>query len=500
MSQLKKLLSQTAIYGLSSIVGRVLNYLMVPIYTSVFKPGEYGVVTDFYAWVAFFNVIYLFGLETTYFRFVNKRKDQSKKVFGDLQSLIICIAFFITAILVLNADWIANAFGYPGKSNYIYMLAAVMLIDAIVAIPFAKLRHEGKAVRFASTKLINIALVILLNLFFIVWCPALEANGYQGFLLNFYDPKYGVGYVFVANLLANAIYLLLMGDLLVSMKFKLPINELKNFFLYATPIMFLGLAGVTNEMLSRAILKYRLPVNFYDGLTNLDVLGIFGACYKLSVFMALAIQAFKYAAEPFFFKSAEKKDSPILFAKVMTGYVIFACILLMAVVLNLDWISALFLRNDVYLQALPTVPWLLLGGLFLGVYYNLSIWFKITEKTKFGAYISGIGALLTITLNWILIPFYGYMASAFVTAFIYFLMSVISYYYGQKYFVIPYELKKGGLYVFTIFLISLTLFYYPLASGIFKIIYNNTIILVIIFVILKIEKVNFQSIIGNRRK
>jgi len=499
LSQLRKLLGQTAIYGLSSIIGRVLNYLLVPLYTEVFDPGEYGIVTDFYAYVAFFNVLYLFGLETTYFRLVNKDKKKANQVFNNLQTLIILVASIITLLLVFNANTIVETFGYPGNEKYVYILSAVMMIDAVVALPFAKLRHEGRAVRFATVKLFNIGLVIGLNLFFVVWCPTFIQNGSTVFLTAIYDPNIGVGYVFIANLLANAVYLILMSDLLIKVKFRFPGKEIKTVLKYSFPIMLLGLAGVTNEMLSRAILKYRLPEGFYEGLTNLDVLGVFGACYKLSVFMALSIQAFKYAAEPFFFKSAEEKESPKLFANVMSGYIAFASLLLMGVVVNLNWLSPILLRKAEYLQAIPTVPWLLLGGLFLGVYYNLSIWFKITDKTIYGAYISGVGAFLTIVLNWWLIPHFGYMASAITTSFVYFFMAVISYMFGQRHYKIPYQVIKGLLYISIIFLISMGLFYYPISSSIFGVIINNFIILMIALVILKIENISLTSILSRKR-
>ncbi|MGB3464234.1 MAG: lipopolysaccharide biosynthesis protein [Cyclobacteriaceae bacterium] len=498
MNPLKKLAGQTVIYGVSTIIGRLLNYLLVPLYTAVFKEGEYGIVTDFYAYVAFFNVLYLFGLETTYFRFANKEKNDEQNVFNTVQTLVLLNAFVITGLLVIFAPAIAEAFGYSGQEHYIYILACVMMIDAIVAIPFAKLRLEGKAKRFALTRLSNIVIVILLNLFFIVLLPQLADNNYDGVLLSFYDPEIGVGYVFISNLIANALYLLMMGDLLLRLKPSFSKEQVGKFLVYATPIMFLGLAGVTNEMLSRAILKYRLPEGFYEGLTNLGALGVFGACYKLSVFMVLAIQAFKYAAEPFFFKGASQKDSPILFSRVMNGYIIFASILMMGVIVNLGWIGELFLRSDVYLRALPVVPWLLLGGLFLGVYYNLSVWFKLTDKTIFGAYISGVGAVLTIVLNWLFIPYFGFMASAVITAMVYFVMCSISFLAGQRYYSVPYRVLKGILYIISVFGISLFLYYNPLADGVFRYGINNFIILLTIAVILKIEKIDIVSFVRKK--
>ncbi|MEL6561196.1 MAG: polysaccharide biosynthesis C-terminal domain-containing protein [Bacteroidota bacterium] len=498
MNPLKKLAGQTVIYGVSTIVGRLLNYLLVPLYTDVFKEGEYGIVTDFYAYVAFFNVLYLFGLETTFFRLANKPSADRKLVYNQIQTLVVVNAFVITGLLVIFASSIVEILGYPGQEIYIYILASVMMIDAVVAIPFARLRLEGKAKRFAITKIINIVVVILLNLFFIVWCPILLADGFSGFLLTFYDESVGVGYVFISNLIANALYLLLLADLLFKTKPTIATNSLKSVFAYATPIMFLGLAGVTNEMLSRAMLKYRLPDGYYEGMTSLDALGVFGACYKLSVFMVLAIQAFKYAAEPFFFKGAENKESPALFAKVMNGFIVFASLLLLAVVANLDFIAGIFLRSDVYLKALPTVPWLLLGGLFLGVYYNLSVWFKLTDRTMYGAYISGAGALMTIVLNWLFIPAYGYMASAVITSAIYFFMSGASYLIGQKFYTVPYQIGRGLAYIGAIFGVAMMLYYYHPEDGLMSFMMQNTVVLIVLLLILKIEKVNISKLIRKR--
>ena len=498
MNPLKRLAGQTVIYGVSTIIGRLLNYLLVPIYTSVFREGEYGMVTDFYAYVAFFNVLYLFGLETTFFRLANKPATDRKSVYNQIQTLVILNAFIITGLLVIFATPIVEALDYPGQEVYIYILVSVMMIDAVVAIPFARLRLEGKAKRFALTKIINIVIVIFLNLFFIIWCPELIADGNSGFLLSFYDEGVGVGYVFISNLIANALYLLLMADLIFNTKPTITLHSLKPVFSYATPIMFLGLAGVTNEMLSRAMLKYRLPDGFYEGMTSLDALGVFGACYKLSVFMVLAIQAFKYAAEPFFFNGADNKDSPILFAKVMNGFIVFASLLLLTVVVNLDFIAGIFLRSDVYLKALPTVPWLLLGGIFLGIYYNLSVWFKLTDRTIYGAYISGAGAVFTVLLNWLFIPYYGYMASAVITSAVYFLMSVASYLIGQKFYKVPYNVLRGLLYIAVIFTVAIALYYYPLGDGFARFFIQNAVVLLVLFLILKIEKVNIRKLIRKR--
>ncbi|MEL7144849.1 MAG: polysaccharide biosynthesis C-terminal domain-containing protein [Bacteroidota bacterium] len=499
MNSLKKLAGQTVVYGLSTILGRLLNYLLVPLYTSVFIAGEYGIVTDLYAYVAFFNVLYLFGLETTYFRLAGKESLQQQAAFNQVQTLVIINALAITTLLVVFAGQICDVLGYPGQERYIYWLAAVMMIDAVVAIPFARLRLDGHSKRFALTKLLNIVVVISLNLIFILWLPSYCKNGCNAWLSIIYFPDLGVGHVFLANLIANALYLVLLSDALLRFRPSISSERLKFIISYALPIMFLGLAGVTNEMLSRAILKYRLPEGFYEGLTSLGALGVFGACYKLSVFMVLAIQAFKYAAEPFFFINASDKKAPALYAKVMHGFIIFAALLMMAVIVNLDWISNIFLRSEIYQSGLEVVPWLLLAGLFLGIYYNLSVWFKLTDRTRFGAYISGIGALFTIVLNWFFIPIYGYMASALIAALVYLLMCMLSYAIGQRYYPIPYRLLAGLTYIVVIFSLALALHQQPWITNIWwKFAANNLLLLACIVIILRLEKVQLTSLLRRR--
>ncbi len=445
MSLLKKLAGQTAIYGLSSVLGRTLNYLLVPLYTSVFAPGEYGVVTELYAYVAFLNILYIYGLETAYFRFTSKASDQNAYNVAFTSILITSVLF--SGLLYLFSNEIAGLLNYPEHGNFIKWMALILAIDAIVAIPFAQLRHEGKAKTFAIFKLSNISLNIGLNLFFLVFCPWFLDGNSDHFLNAVYDPDLGVGYVFLSNLIANGCYLLFFSKTWTKTRLLIRPIEWKRMMNYAWPILIIGFAGVTNEMLSRAILKYRLPEGFYDGYSNLEVLGIFGACYKLSIFMTLAVQAFRYAFEPFFFTKASDKDSPELFSKVMTWFVIFTSFSWLAVTVLLPYFAPIFLRQASYLQALDAVPWLLGGGLFLGIFYNLSLWYKLTDKTRYGAVISVTGALITLVLNWVLIPIYGYMGSAFATFASYFSMVLISFFWGRKHYPVPYNVGKVLFYL-----------------------------------------------------
>jgi len=445
LSLLRKLASQTAVYGLSSVLGRTLNYLLVPLYTSVFAPGEYGIVTELYAYVAFLNILYIYGLETAYFRFVSKSDPQNTFNIAFTSILVTSIAF--SGIIFYLSEEIAQILQYPEKRNFIRWMALILSIDAIVAIPFAKLRQEGKAASFAIFKLSNISLNIGLNLFFLVFCPWILSDNPNHFLSAFFNPNLGVGYVFLSNLMANAVYILFFIPTWIKVRLTFKSAEWRRMMTYAWPILIIGFAGVTNEMLSRAILKYRLPEGFYDGLSNIEILGIFGACYKLSIFMTLAVQAFRYAFEPFFFAKAADKNSPELFSKIMTWFVIFTSFSWLLITAFLPWIGPIFLRQESYLQALSAVPWLLGGGLFLGIFYNLSLWYKLTDKTKYGAVISVAGAAVTLLLNWVLIPRFGYMGSAYATFASYTSMVIISYLWGKKHYPVPYNLGKIFTYL-----------------------------------------------------
>lgn len=448
MSILKKFASQAAVYGLSSVLGRMLNYILVPLYTSKasgISKADYGIVTELYSYVAFLNILYIYGLETAYFRFSSKEKGDS--YFNLAFTSILLTSLLFSGVIWLFAEPIAQLLQYPDKVHFIKWLGAILAIDAIVAIPFARLRQVGKAYHFAAFKLINIGVNLFLNFFFILWCPKLIEIYPDGFLSSIYDPQLGIGYVFVSNLIANGLYLLFFIPDWIKIKLRFDFITWRKMMGYAWPILIIGFAGVTNEMFSRAILKYRLPEGFYDGFTNLEILGIFGACYKLSVFIALAVQAFRYAFEPFFFAQAKEKNSPQVFSQVMTWFVLFMSFSWLILCLFMPYYAPIFLRQNDYLMALDAVPWLLGGGLFLGVFYNLSLWYKLTDKTKYGAYISLIGAFVTFLLNWLLIPVLGYMGSAIATFVTYLMMIIISYVWGVKHYPVPYQTAKILTYI-----------------------------------------------------
>lgn len=435
---LKKLLSQTALYGLSSMVGRALNYLLVPFYTKIFVPEAYGIVTELYAYIAFLNVVFTYGMETAYFRFATKDSLQKDNIYNVSLTAIFTSSLLLGLLLVIFAQPIANALNYPNQAYLISWIAAILAIDAIVAIPFARLRLEGKAGFFAMAKLSNIILNITLNFVLLVFIPKYFPESYFG--------KVDVAYVFLANLIANALLIPILIKSFVQFRFKLDLSILKPMLIYAYPLLFMGLAGMVNEVLDRILLKQLLPENFYPGITKLAAVGIYGACYKLSIFMSLAIQAFRYAAEPFFFTQATDKNAPELYSKVMHWFIIVCVAILILISINLDTLQFI-LQQPLYRTGLSIVPVLLLANLFLGIYYNLSIWYKLTDKTYFGTILTCIGAVITLIFNFLLIPIMGYLGAAYATLICYFSIAALSYYWGNKYFKVPYKVVDSIIYI-----------------------------------------------------
>ena len=452
MSVAKKLASQTAVYGVSSIVGRVLTYLLVPIYTRAFAAAEYGVVTGLYAYVSFLNVVFTYGMETTYFRFANRPGTDRRELYDRTLSLLIVSTTVLTAVLMLLARPLLGLLEIPpGHEQYAIWVAVILGLDALTAIPFARLRLENRARKFASIKLAGIVANVVLNLFFIVFCPAVVSGHFlptlQPLVARVYDPTVGVGYVFLSNLVASGLTLLLLWRELLDFRFRLNPAFLRPLLNYAYPLMLMGLAGMVNETLDRILLPKWLPDNFYPGQSSLTAVGIYGACYKLSIFMSLVIQAFRYAAEPFFFAQSTEKNSPATFAMILKWFTLCCAVIFVGISLNVEDFGRLFLRRPEYLQGLVVVPVLLLANLFLGVYYNLSVWFKLTDKTYYGTYIGAGGAVLTIALNFLLIPLLGYLGCALATLACYFMMAILCWRLGERHFPVPYPALRLGLWL-----------------------------------------------------
>lgn len=442
MSLAKKLIGQTAVYGLSSILGRLLNYLLISLHTRVFpNPEQMGVVTDLYAYVTFLLIVFTYGMETAYFRFSNQQKD-NPEVYNTSVFSILLSSSVLSGLLILFSGPIATFLQYPNHPEYVVWFALILGLDAIVAIPFARLRQANKAAKFAALKILNIFVNIAFNLYFLLLCPYLAQHQPESAFLLFYNPEIGVGYIFIANLIASIVTLLVLLPQLLQVQWRLDTRLLKQLLIYAMPLLIAGFAGMINETIDRLLLKFYLP-----GTTeqNLAQTGIYGSAYKLSIFMTLAIQAFRMAAEPFYFAQADKEHAQQTYATVMKHFVLVCLVIFLGVMFYMDIIRYIIHPN--YWEGIKVVPVLLMANLFLGVYYNLSVWYKISGKTLYGAYMAIFGALITLMLNFIWIPVFGYMGSAWATFICYFVMAVACYVIGQKYYPVPYQWKKISAYI-----------------------------------------------------
>lgn len=445
LNPLKKLAGQTAIYGLSTIVGRFLNYLLVPLYTYNLKDvADYGVVSEMYAYVSFVIIVLTSGMETALFHFSSREEGNKDKVYSTALTWVSLLSILFFGVIWMYSGEIAATFqSYAEKpipyERYALLTAMIISLDGITAIPFAKLREQNKAKRFALIRFVNIIANIFFNLFFILFCHnvyASQSGPFVGLVNAVYDPEIGlVGYIFISNLLASAVTLLLLLPEMIRVRWSLDTLLWRQMLVYSFPLMFAGLAGMVNETIDRILLKYLLPAS-----QSMKQVGIYGACYKISILMTMFIQAFRYAAEPFFFSQAKKENAQSLYASVMNYFVIACAIIFLGTMANLSWIQ--FFIGEDYRRGLDVVPILLMANLCLGIFFNLSIWYKLTGKTRFGAYLTFFGAVITLALNFYWIPRIGYMGSAWATLICYASMMIASYIIGQKYYPVNYQLKR----------------------------------------------------------
>jgi O-antigen/teichoic acid export membrane protein len=466
MNPFKKLAGQTAVYGLSSILGRILGYLLVPLYTRVFLPGEYGTVSVFYAYASFLVVVLTYGMETSFFRF-NESEPDREKVFSTATISLVITTLVFLALATGFAGPIAAWIDYADHPEYVLWFAWFLGLDALSKIPFARLRAENKALRFAAINIANISVNFGLNLFFLLFCPfALRHESWgvlNGFIHMIYRPDWGIEYIFISNLVASSVALILLVPQFTGMTWKLDRKLLKTMLIYAFPLLFAGMAGMVNETFDRLLLRYLLPKD-----TAAYQVGIYSACYKISILMTIFIQAYKYAAEPFFFAAAKEKDAKILYARIMDYFIIVVSFIFLATMVYLDDFILRYLIGKNYWEGRGVIPVLMMANLFLGVYYNLAIWYKLTSKTIWGAYLSLIGAVITLTLNFWWIPLgpeylvHGYLGSAWATFICYGTMMVISYLVGQRFFPVNYNLGKFFGYLgFAILLYTASVYITP---------------------------------------
>jgi O-antigen/teichoic acid export membrane protein len=483
----KKLAGQSAVYGLSSIIGRFLNYLLVPLHTNIFvQPGQYGVVTEFYAYISFLMILYTYGMETSFFQF-SRQENSGKKVFGTIMSSILGTTAAVTFGVLFFSDRIAELIMYPGHAEYVQIMAIVLALAALTAIPFAKLRQQSKAKRFALLKIINISVNILFNLFFFIALPYLAniSSSYSEFFNLIYYPDNMVVYVFVANLIASLITFLLM---LKEFRFSLGDFDpllLKKIILYSLPLLVAGFAGMINETLDRVMIKY-LVSEPEDAMAQL---GIYGACYKLSILMTLFIQAFKYAAEPFFFSQYGKDDAKESYSVVMKYFVLTCSFIFLFIMMYIDVFK--YFIGPSYRSGLHIVPILLLANMCLGIFFNLSMWYKLTGETRYGAYFAIIGAAITIAGNIYLIPMIGYSGAAWTTLICYASIMILSYVVGARKFPVKYRPLKLAGYIGLAVLFFLTSEWLTELLSLnftFKMIMNTILLLLYVGVVFQFDK------------
>jgi len=427
------------IYGGSSIIGRFLNWWLVPFYTRMFLPEQYGIVSNVYAYVAFLLILLTYGMETSFFRFAGKSEKPDEVYTTTLLSLLVTSVSFVLVIFVFSGN-LASWMEYPGHPEYVRWMGLTVALDAFTSIPFARLRLKSRPLRFAFVKLTGIAVNIGLNVFLIYYCPKIISANPDSIFRHIYNPDIGIGYVFISNLISSAVMLLLLLPDFIGKKMVFDKKLLMQMLNYGWPLLIVGLAGMANQNIEKILMPKLLPASV-DGLQQL---GIYAANFKLAVLMNLFIQAFRYSFEPFFFSHYKGEDSKMTYALVMKYFVIFGLLIFLSVMLYIG-IAKYFIGSRYY-EGLRIVPFILMGYFFQGIFYTLSLWYKLTDKTSYGAKLALLGAVVTIGLNVLFIPVMGYMASALAFLIASVVMTVASYLLGQKHFPVKYDLKRVALY------------------------------------------------------
>ena len=465
MGKLQTIAKDTAIYGLSSIIGRFLNYLLVPLYTAQLSAasGGYGVITNMYAYVALILVILTFGMETTYFRFTNKQHTDSQVVYSTTLISVGTVSALFAALVIIFITPISSLMGYGDHPEYVWVMAVTVAIDAFLCIPFSHMRQQKKAIKFASLKLLNIVVSILLNVIYFAWMDGKD-----------------VGYAFYINLVCTAMLALCLFTEYTGFRWKLDTKLLRTMLSYTWPILVFGIAGILNQTADKMLFPY-----IYEGSDMHDQLGIYGACSKIAMIMAMITQAFRFAYEPIVFSGVKEKGQHEMYEQAMKYFIIFTLLAFLMVVGYLD-ILKYIIRRPEYWVGLKVVPIVMAAEIMMGIYFNLSFWYKIIDKTIWGAWFSGIGCLVLLAVNYFFVPKYGYMACAWGGVAGYGVAMVTSYFVGQKYYPLNYPLKDIALYVIGAFVAFCAMYwahnYLPLWASL---IFNTLLILGYIGMIIK---------------
>lgn len=454
MAAIKQLAGQTLWYGLSNVGARLLNYALTPILTYLMTTKvdqvQYGNMSLIYAWIGFANIIFTYGFETAYFRFTNKENVKQSTIFETaFGSMLISTVTFSLLLLIFRRQ-LAHYFGLENHLNYIIWVVMLIALDTLSAIPFARLRQESKPRKYAFIKVLGIVINLLTVVFFMIYFPRWAHSHGNNWLALWFIKQDKLGIIIFANLLQNLFVFLALYKEWSAFRFKIDKNVWRQMINYSAPMIIVGLAGMVNEVLDRQMLEWRLP---FSNIDNKILIGIYSANYKIAIFISLFIQAFKLAAEPFFFNQAKEKSAPVTYARVMKWFALILFIAFLFITLFLDWLK--YFVSAGYRSGLGVVPILILANVFLGIYYNLSVWYKLTDRMRMGMYITLFGAAITLVGNYFFIPKYGMYAGAWSTCICYFSMMVVTYFAGQKYFPVPYPVKKLSSY----FIVALILFF-----------------------------------------
>lgn len=492
LAGIRQLASQTIWFGLSSILGRFINYLLNPILTLIYAAEPFGKISILFAGAAFLNIVFTFGMETSYFRF--SRDHDDRKVFNNTFIILLTTTVLFTIVLLWYREAIALFMGVGSNPEYIVFMVLIVALDSIAVIPFSRLRQEGRPQKFAFLKLINILVNVGLVIFFLYFCKNAAENGGNSLIASLYSAELGIGYVFIAQLIASGLTWILLLNEWKTLRFLPDFGLIKSIVVYSLPMIIVGFGGMVNETIDRFLLLKRFPAANHE----MEAVGIYSANYKLAALIVIFIQAFRMGAEPFFFKNADKSDAKETYARIMNFFVIACCICFLGVSLFPDiWKHFMGVRkHPEYMNGLFLVPILMLAKIFLGIYYNLSIWYKLTDKISTGAYITIGGALITIAVNYTLIPQLGYLASALATVACYGSMMSVSYILGQKHYPVPYNWRKCFTYI--IVAVALFMIHNLLRkSGLNLFILHATALMLILFftwVVIRKEKKELMSI------
>ena len=488
MGNLKKLAGETAIYGLTTMLARIINFFFVPLYTRAIDTEAFGVYSEIISYIAVLQVLFVFGMETTYFRFATREDGNSGKVFSTILIFLASTSLAVLLAGIVFSTDVANMFGYCGRGELIWCSATILAIDSFTAVLFARLRYMQKALTFGVLKIIKILSETGLNLLLFLVFPKYAANNPDTFLLKFLSPEPDGGYILFAILGSCIISLTLFLPVLLRTKFSFSPTLLRRLLIYAIPIVLSQLPGVLNDVVDRIFFRFFSPV----GQSSADLLGIFNANVKLAVFMILFVQMFRFAAEPFFFKQANSSNQKKIYVDVMNYFVIFCVFIFLVVALYLD-IFKLFIGSD-YRVGIGVVPIMLVANIFLGINFNLSIWYKVSGQTKFAINITLSGLLLTVVVNAVFMPHFGYYAAACGHLFSYLAMIIVSWMLCKKYYPIPYNWRKICIYITFGVLLFVVSNITKLESQILNFVINTLLILIFSCFVAKIEKINLQTV------